>query len=166
MKAKLLIGLGMLWLTSLASAQGTELTSQHQKTMLEYAGPQTNTLVPIALLNKDGLIAAEAAKWLSGVRRQAVVTYSFSPTSEAFIGTAAHRADSAFARAEAAGQTIYFIDCDALFGKPAPTPEEKLLAERIVALAKKFKGATLFQCSAQAAYFALAKARFGIVSLD
>ncbi|MCU0333917.1 MAG: hypothetical protein MUF62_02575, partial [Chitinophagaceae bacterium] len=89
MKAKLLIGLGMLWLTSLASAQGTELTSQHQKTMLEYAGPQTNTLVPIALLNKDGLIAAEAAKWLSGVRRQAVVTYSFSPTSEAFIGTAA-----------------------------------------------------------------------------
>lgn len=147
-------------------SQGTALTSQHQKTMLEYAGPQTNTLVPIALLNKDGQIAAEAAKWLSGVRRQPLATYSFSPGSPVFVGTAAQRADSLFAAAETAAQTIYFIDCDALFGKPAPTPEEKLMQERILMLAKKYRGATLFQCGAQPAYLALARARFGIVSLD
>jgi hypothetical protein len=147
-------------------SQGTALTPQHQKTMLEYAGPQTNTPVPIALLNKDGQIAAEAAKWLSGVRRQPLATYSFSPTSEVYVGKAVAQADSIFTRAEAMGQTLYFIDCDALFGKPASTPEEKLMQERIILLAKKYRGATLFQCAAQPAYFALAKARFGMVSLD
>jgi hypothetical protein len=155
-----------LCISQLAIAQGNGLTPQHQITILQYAGPKTNPLVPVAMLNKKINTAQAAAAWLADVRMQALATYSFHPKSKDYFGETSANLEAIFKKAQENNTLLFFDEADALFGKAAYTAEEKSIAEMFILLAKKAKTAVLVQCSGETSYFALAKGGFGIVSLD
>lgn len=150
----------------IVSAQGNGLTPQHQITILQYAGPKTSPLVPVALLNKKNNTAQVAAEWLAGVRMQTLTNYSFHAKSDKYIGETTANLEAIFKKAAETNALLFFDEADALFGKASQTAEEKALADLFIALSKKSKSVVLVQCSGETAYFVLAKGGFGIVSLD
>ncbi len=153
-------------ITHFVSAQGNGLTPQHQITILQYAGPKTSPLVPVALLNKKNNTSQVAAEWLADVRMQTLITYSFHVKSDKYIGEKAANLETLFKKAAETNALLFFDEADALFGKASLTSEEKALADLFIAISKKSKTVVLVQCSGETAYFALAKGGFGIVSLD
>lgn len=152
--------------TYTVSAQGNGLTPQHQMTILQYAGPKTNPLVPVAILNKERNTGQVAAAWLAGVRMQTLTTYSFHAKSDKYIGETSANLETLFKKAAETNVLLFFDEADALFGKASLTAEEKAIADLFIALSRKSKTGVLVQCSGETAYFALAKGGFGIVSLD
>ncbi|HSC54412.1 MAG TPA: AAA family ATPase [Phnomibacter sp.] len=147
-------------------AQGNGLTTQHKQTLLQYCGPKASPLVAVALLNKENNTAQQAADWLAGVRKQTLVTYSFLPKSDKYIGETEASLDSIFKKAADTNALLFFDEADALFGKASQTPQEKALAQKFLLLAKKPATVILVHCTGETSYFALAKGGFGIVSLD
>jgi ATP-dependent Clp protease ATP-binding subunit ClpA len=134
--------------------------------MLQYAGPKTKPLVPVAMLNKKNNTAMVAAEWLAGVRMQTLAMHSFHAASKDYIGESPSSLETIFKKAEENNTLLFFDEADALFGKPSLTPTEKAIADSFLLLSKKATVAVLVQCIGETSYFALAKGGFGIVSLD
>ena len=147
-------------------AQGTALSPQHQITILQYAGPKTNTLVPVAMLNQVNDNASVAARWLADLRTEPLLRLSFNPKDSSYIGATVADLEKAFATATDQKALLFIDNADVLWSKAAPSPEEKALMDRFYQLAKKYKHAVLIRCVYEPTYFAMAKAGFGIVSLD
>lgn len=149
-----------------AWAQGTALSPQHQITILQYAGPKTNTLVPVAMLNQVNDNASVAARWLADLRTEPLHRLSFNPKDSSYIGATVADLEKAFAAAAEQKALLFIDDCDVLWSKAGPSPDEKALMDRFYQLAKKYKHAILIRCVYEPTYFAMAKAGFGIVTLD
>ena len=147
-------------------AQGTALSPQHQITILQYAGPKTNTLVPVAMLNQVNDNASVAARWLADLRTEPLLRLSFNPKDSSYIGATVADLEKTFAAAADQKALLFIDNADVLWSKAAPSPEEKALMDRFYQLAKKYKHAVLIGCVYEPTYFAMAKAGFGILSLD
>ncbi|MCA0382589.1 MAG: AAA family ATPase [Bacteroidetes bacterium] len=156
----------LLLMQSLSFAQGSALSPQHQITILQYAGPKTNTLVPVAMLNQVNDNATVAARWLADLRVESLMRLSFNPKDSSYIGDTVTDLEKAFANAADQKALLFIDDCDALWSKAGLTNEEKSIIERFYQLAKKHKHAVLIRCVYEPTYFAMAKAGFGIVALD
>lgn len=149
-----------------AYAQEGYLSPQQQRTLLEYAGPAANPMVPTAIKRTSEQEASFAAKWLADKRKQAVQAYSFDAAKTGYFGKSGKTLEQVFQLAAEAGQVLYFEDAEQLFGLPNATPAQKDLAKSFVQLAKKAKGAVLVQCVNENSWYALAEAGFGIVDLN
>ncbi len=128
-------------------AQEGYLSPQQQRTLLEYAGPAANPMVPTAIKRTSEQEASFAAK-------------------TGYFGKSGKTLEQVFQLAAEAGQVLYFEDAEQLFGLPNATPAQKDLAKSFVQLAKKAKGAVLVQCVNENSWYALAEAGFGIVDLN
>lgn len=156
----------LLLMQTLSFAQGTALSPQHQITILQYAGPKTNTLVPVAMLNQVNDNATVAARWLADLRIESLVRLSFNPKDSSYIGATLADLEKAFASAADQKALLFIDNCDMLWSKAGPSNEEKAVMDRFYQLAKKYKHAVLVRCVYEPTYFAMAKAGFGIVVLD
>jgi hypothetical protein len=152
--------------TNRAQGQDYALTPQHQITILQYAGPNTKPKVPVAMRVMKADLSEKAAHWLAGLYKGNLRSYRFSASEDSIQTLKISTVDSVFDDASASGSVLYVVDADAIFGKASWTTEEKKLAEAFLARARKHPFAVLVTCSGETAWFALAKAGFGIVSLD
>ena len=156
----------LLCLYLISIGQGTALSPQHQITILQYAGPKTNTMVPVAMLNQVNDNASVAARWLADLRIEALVRLSFNPKDSSYIGATVADLEKAFAAAADQKALLFIDNADVLWSKASPGNEERAMMDRFYQLAKKYKHAVLIRCTYEPTYFAMAKAGFGIVSLD
>jgi hypothetical protein len=146
-------------------AQDGYISPQQQRTLLEYAGPNAKPLVPTAIKRTSEQDAGYVAKWLADNRKQALLTFSLDPKKPNYYGQAEKSLDMVFQQAEKENAVLYFDDADALFGIPSATQQQKDAAKALVQLAKKSKGAVLFQCVKEDAWYALAEFGFGILDM-
>jgi hypothetical protein len=141
------------------------ISPQQQRTLMEYAGPNAKPLVPTAIKRTSEQDAGYVAKWLADNRKQALLTFSLDPKKSNYYGQAEKSLDMVFQQAEKGNAVLYFDDADALFGLPSASAQEKEVAKALIQLAKKAKGAVLFQCVKDDAWYALAEFGFGILDM-
>lgn len=141
------------------------ISPQQQRTLLEYAGPNAKPMVPTAIKRTSEQDASYVAKWLADNRKQALLSFSLDPKKANYYGQAEKTLDVIFQQAEKENAVLYFDDADALFGLPSPSAPQKEAARALIQLAKKAKGAVLFQCVKDDAWYALAEAGFGILDM-
>lgn len=141
------------------------ISPQQQRTLLEYAGPNAKPLVPTAIKRTSEQDASYVAKWLADNRKQALLSFSLDPKKPNYYGQAEKNLDMIFQQAEKQNAVLYFDDADALFGLPSPSQQQKEAGKALAQLAKKAKGAVLFQCVKDDAWYALAEFGFGILDM-
>jgi hypothetical protein len=141
------------------------ISPQQQRTLMEYAGPNAKPLVPTAIKRTSEQDAGYVAKWLADNRKQALLTFSLDPKKANYYGETEKNLALVFQQAEKQNAVLYFEDADALFGVSLPSPQQKEEVKALIQLAKKAKGAVLFQCVKDDAWYALAEFGFGILDM-
>ncbi len=167
MIARILLLMAMFTTGTAVHAQDDEtMSTQQQVTLMQYAGPDSKPLVPVAIKRSATTGAAFAANWLAGRRKQTLLTYSFNPKSDKYFGKDSSTIAAVFKKAEDGSAILYFEDAEQWFGAEGITPEIKALATQFLQLSKKPKCAVLVQCLNDNSWYALAKGGFGILDLN